>query len=149
MPNSQNTGRFAAQLLQQDEPLSDSQYKEYRMKFENALTTAERREKLAHRVVIVSCVATFTLMFVGGSKLFGSFVPSEKDANIVSLTLSAIFVLSAVLFPLSLASYYSRFRPRVRESKEQLRDATILDVKREICKIRKQIAAISHHEDPT
>ena len=149
MTNSHNTSRFAAQLLQQDEPLSDSQYKEYRMKLENALTTAERREKLARRVVVVSCVVSFTLIFVGGSQIFGDFDPWSKEATIVSVTLGVIYFLAAVIFPLSLASYYSRFRPRVREAKEQIRDASILDLQREICELRKQIAATSRHEDAT
>jgi hypothetical protein len=149
MPNAQNTTRFATQLLQQDEPLSDSQYKEYRMKLENALTTAQRRQKLAYRVVVVSCVVSFTLMFVGGSGIFGSFDPWEKEANIVSMTLGVIYLLAAVIFPLSLASYYSRFRPRVREAREQLRDASILDLQREMCELRKQIAAALQDKDPT
>jgi len=149
MPNSQNTTRFATQLLQQDQPLSDSQYKEYRMKLENALTTAQRRQKQAYRVAVVSCVICVTLIFVGGSQIFGSFDPWDKSANIVSMTLGVIYLFSAVIFPLSIASYYSRFRPRVREAREQLRDASILDLQREICELRKQIAAALQDKDPT
>ena len=118
------------------------------MKLENALTTAQRREKLAGRVVVVTFVISFVLMFVGGSKLVGEFDPTSKNANIVSMTLDAIYFVCAVTFPLSLASYYSRFRPKVREAKEQMRDTNILDLQREIYELRKQVATISQNRDP-
>ena len=45
MNSSPEINGFAMQLLRQDKPLSGSEYKEYRMKLEKALTTAEHREK--------------------------------------------------------------------------------------------------------
>ena len=149
MTNSEKKTRFVAQLLQQDEPVSDSQYREYRMKLDIALTRAERKEQVARHVVVASCVVSFALMFVGGSRIFGDFDPWSKEATIVSVTLGVIYVLAAVIFPISLASYYSRFRPRVKEAKERLRDACILDLQREISELRTQVEAISHHDDPT
>ena len=138
---------FARQLLGQDEPLSSSEYKEYRIKLENALTSAERRNQLASRIVYVSFVVVVALMFVGGSRVVGSFDPWSKDATPVSVAIGVIYMLAAVIFPISLASYYSRFRPKVGQIKEQLRDASILALQGELSELRKQIAIISRRDD--
>jgi hypothetical protein len=148
MPDSHETTHFAARLLQQDPPLNDLAYKEYRMKLENALTTAERREKLAGRVAGVSFVVGLILMFVGGSGVFGSFDPGSTDATILSVTLGVIYWIAVVAGSVGLASYYSRFRPRIREIKEQIRDANILALQCEITELRKQIGATSRRQDP-
>jgi TRAP-type C4-dicarboxylate transport system permease small subunit len=146
MNSAQEKSLFATRLLQQDEPVSDSTYKEYRMKLENALIAAERRERLAGRVVAASCVIGFALMFVGGSRILGDFDPWSKDATAISITLGVIYAVAVVVFPISLASYYSRFRPKVRNVREQLRDASMLALQAEVLELRKQVAMISRHE---
>jgi hypothetical protein len=148
MPEPHETSRFAMQLLQQDEPLNPTAYKEHRMKLENALTTAERREKLAVRVAGTSFVVAIVLMFAGGAKVFGSFDPWDKDATIVSVTLGVIFAVVSVAWPIALAVGFSRFRPRIREIKEQIRDTSLLALQCEIAELRKQISAISRRDDP-
>jgi hypothetical protein len=148
MPSSHETSHFGMQLLQQDKPFDDSEYKEYRMKLENALNTAERREKLAGRVGGVSIVVTFALMFAGGTRVFGSLDPWSTDATIVSVTLGAVYWIAVVAGAVGLASYYSRFRPRVREIKEQIRDTHLPALQCEIAELRKQIGAISRRNDP-
>ena len=148
MPDPHETSRFAMQLLQQDEPLHPSDYKEHRMKLENALTTAERRDKLAARVAGTSFVVAIVLMFVGGSKVFGGFDPWDKDATIVSVTLGVIFAVASVSWPIALAIGFSRFRPRIREIREQIRDTGILALQCEIAELRKQISAIPRRDDP-
>jgi hypothetical protein len=137
----------ALDVLQQ-EPLDPSEYKEYRMKLENALATAERREKLAGRVALTAFAVNCVLMFVGGSKVFGDFDPWSRDATIWSVTLGVIYCTAAVTWPLALAIGFSRFRPRVREIKEQIRDTSILALQSEIAELRKQISAISRRDDP-
>jgi hypothetical protein len=148
MPSSHETSQFATRLLQQDDPLNDLAYKEYRMKLENALTTAERREKFAGRLAGVSLVVGVVLMFAAGSKLIGSVDPGDPDATILSVTLGVVYWLAVVAGLFSMAAYYSRFRPRIREIKEQIRDANILALQCEIAELRKQIGATSRREDP-
>ncbi len=148
MLNPHDTSRFANQLLRQEKLLNESEYKEYRMKLENALNTAERREKLAGHVVWMSFLVGLVLMFVGGTKVFGSFDPWDKDATVFSVTLGVIYGLAMVAWPLALAIGFSRFRPRVREIKEQIRDTHVLALQCEIAELRKQIGAISRREDP-
>ena len=146
MCNSTDTSHFSTQLLQQDQSLKDSEYKEYRMKLKTALATAEHREKLAGRVAMVSIPIAFILMFVGASQIFGPFDPTEKDANVVSMGLSVIYVIAVVVGPISLASYYSRFRPRVIDIQQKLRDANMLAIKSELAEIRKEFSKIVNRE---
>jgi hypothetical protein len=147
MPSSHESSLFATQLLKQDEPLNDSEYKEYRMKLENALKTAERREKLVGHVTWIAFLVTLILMFVGGSRVLGSFDPWSNDATIVSVTLGVIYWIAIVAGSVGLASYYSRFRPKVREIKEQIRDTAILALQGEIAELRKEISSRSRHDD--
>jgi hypothetical protein len=149
MANTHDPGRFASELLRQDEPLSDSEYQEYRRKLENALTAADRREKRAGRIVVASGVISLTLMFVGGSKLLGDFDPWSKDANVVSVAAGVVYLLATGLFFLCLASYYSRFRPAVRDAKERLRDASILDLQRQIRELRERAKQDARSDEPT
>ena len=66
MSSGNNPGHFAMQLLQQDQPFSESEYKEYRMKLEDALTAARRRERPVGQAAWVSFLIGVVLMFVGG-----------------------------------------------------------------------------------
>lgn len=148
MNNSEKTIRIGAKLLQHDQSLTDSEYHEYRMKLDRALARAERREKQARIVVVVSFAVALALMFVGGGRLLGSFDPFDKNATITSVTLGVIYCAAAVLFWVSIASYFSRFRPQAREARDNVRDAHIFEIQRDICSLRKQIEAISHLRHP-
>jgi len=143
MPDSHDTSRFALQLLAQDQSLTDSDYKEHRMKLEQALTIAERREKWTVRVAGTSFVLGIILMFVGGTKVFGEFDPWSTDATILSVTLGLIYAISTITWPIALAVGFSRYRPRIREIKEQIRDTSLLALHSEIAELRKQIGAMA------
>jgi len=148
MHDSYDSNGFATQLLQQDNPLTDSAYKEYRMKLEQALTVAERREKLTGRIAAVSLVIGVILMFAAGTKVIGSFDPGDPEATITSVALGVVYWLAIVAGLISLASYYSRFRPRIRDLKDQIRDNNILALQYEIAELRKQVGATSRRDDP-
>ena len=139
---------FGARLLQQDEHLSAAEYEEYRVKLDVALNRAERSEKLLIWVAAVSFAVAVALMFVGGDQTFGPFDPSEPGANAVSITLGVIYVVAGILFWLSLAAYFLRYRPRLTQAKLDIRDANILTLKGEISELREQLAGISaSHKD--
>ncbi|MGE0607809.1 MAG: hypothetical protein AB7O62_12015 [Pirellulales bacterium] len=118
------------------------------MKLESALTTAERRTKLVGLIAVFAFAISLILMFVGGSRLVGAFDPWSKDATPLSVALGTIYVLAAVTWPLALATYFSRFRPRVRDIKDQIRDAHILALRGEISELRQQVANIARREEP-
>lgn len=148
MTDPRNADSLASRLLRQADGLSDSQYEDHRMKLEQALTTAERREKIVYWVCAVSCVVSFTLTFVGGSKVIGDFDPWSKGANVWSVIAGVIYILATALFFLSLASYYSRFRPAAREAKERIRDASILELQQQVRELRKLITPTSPPGEP-
>lgn len=148
MDSSHATNRLASQLLQLDEPLNDSQYKEYRMSLENALTLADRREKLLGRIAGSAFVVGVILMFVGGSKVAGAFDPTSKDATILSVTLGLIYVAASIVWPIALATYFARLRPKIRDLKDQIRDTSLLALLSEVAQLRKEINARTRHDDP-
>jgi len=148
MTDPDSRRRFAAQLVQQDQALSDSKYKEYRMNLERVLSRAERRERIAGYVVVASLVVGLVLMFVGGSRVLGDFDPWSNQATALSVALGVVYVAATVLFWISLASYFSRFRPGVRTARDQLRDAALLDVQRQLRELREQLAS-SREKDGT
>lgn len=144
MNNADPTNRLASQLLKLDEPLSTSGYQEYRMSLENALTAAQRREKVVGRIAGIAFAAGLLLMFVGGSQVAGDFDPWSKNATALSVTLGVLYVAAAVTWPLAMAVYFSRLRPRIRELKEQLRDATLLALQNEVAQLRQQVATLAN-----
>ena len=117
------------------------------MKLENALTKAERREKLTAWIAAASFVVALVLMFVGGSKVLGDFDPWGKDATVLSVTLGFLYVIAMIAWSLALAVGFSRFRPRIRDIKEQIRDTSLLALQVEIAELRKQIALIARGSD--
>lgn len=130
---------LAAALLRQDPFPSEAQYQEYRHMLDKALQRAERRLAWTGRVVIGSALVSLTMLFIGGSKLLGDFDPWSKEATPLSVTAGVVYIVATALFFLSLASYYSRFRPRVRETREQMRDMAILDLQRQLRELRAQL----------
>lgn len=143
---TESPSSFGKQLLRQDEPLNESEYKKYRKNLEDALNRAERNEKLVGRIALICFVVAIALMFVGGSRVLGSFDPWDSNATVLSVTLGVIYCAAGVVFWVALASYFSRFRPRTREAKDTIRDARVLELEHEIKELRKQIKEPSKQE---
>jgi len=142
-----DTRGFASRLLRQDEPLSDSQYQEYHARLEAALTAAERRVKVAGWVVVTSCVLVLALTFLGASKLLGDFDPWSKESTAWSVAAGVAYWLATATFFLSLASYYSRFRLGVKDARERLRDAALLDLQKQIRELRELVERNSRRDE--
>jgi uncharacterized membrane protein len=128
--------RSLGAALLREETLDKSAYEEYRMNLELALNRAERFEKIVFHICWASLLVALVLMFVGGSQVVGSFDPYDETANPLSITLGIIYVLANIAWPLSLASLYSRFRPRIRSEKQELSDAKIDNLQREVEELR-------------
>jgi hypothetical protein len=140
------SNRLASQLLQLDD-VHDPQYKEYRMSLENALTRAERRERWMGRIAGSAFLVGMILMFVGGSKVVGDFDPWSKDATIFSAALGVIYVIASFAWPLSLAAYFARLRPKIRDLKEQIRDTSLLALHSEVAQLRTELHARTSREN--
>jgi hypothetical protein len=147
MTESHQPDSFASQLLGQDKAVDESDYREYRMKLEVALTTAERREKIAGITAAVAFGIGLVLMFVGGSRVVGSFDPWSRDATVLSITLGVIYCIALVVWPVAMASYFSRFRPRAQAIKEQIRDTNILALQSEVAALRKEVVAMRERSE--
>ncbi|MGE5138579.1 MAG: hypothetical protein ACM3JD_03870 [Rudaea sp.] len=63
------------------------------------------------------------------------------------MTLGVIYGVAMVTWPIALAMDFSRFRPRVREIKEQIRDTSLLALQCEIADLRMQVNVISRRDD--
>jgi hypothetical protein len=123
-------------LLQFDEPFVQSHYKEYRMSLEAALNRAERNERLSFHACWIGFLLAFVLMFVGGTQILGSFDPTDDRATAVSIALASIYALAMLTWPLAAAFYFSRVRPRIKRIKEDIRDAEIAELKRDVAELR-------------
>ena len=136
VPNPKQS--FGAELLR-EETIDESEYQEYRMNLELALNRAERFEKIAFHVCWVSLLLSFGLMFVGGSQIVGAFDPFSKNANPLSIALGIVYVLACIAWPLSLATLYSRFRPRIRNIKQEISESKIDQLQREVEQLRNRL----------
>lgn len=130
---------IGAQMLEYDEPLNESDYKDYRMNLNVALDRVERNEKILYHVCWVSFLLAMILMFVGGSGIAGSFDPTSDQATPVSISLGVVYLLASVTWPLAAASLYSRIRPKIRRIRDEIRDANILELRRELKELREQL----------
>lgn len=136
LPRQNNS--LGAALLREETP-DKSEYEEYRMNLELALNRSERFARITFHVCWVSFLTASVLMFVGGTHIVGSFDPYDNTANPLSIALGVIYVLANIAWPLSLASLYSRFRPRIRSVKQEISDTKIDQLQREVERLREQL----------
>ncbi len=120
------------------EPLVPEKYEEYRMNLESAIDRTIARRTLTTYICIVSLILSFVLMFVGGSKVLGSFDPTETRATPISIVLGVIYALSSITWPITLAMIVSRFNPRLRSLRERLILQTLEDLRSRIAKLEAQ-----------
>lgn len=146
MDSSSEGNKLVDRLLQQDVDPNDTRYQEHRMQLELALKKAEQQEKIVSSITVISLILSLTGMFLGGTRAVGAFDPWEKDATILSVTIGVIYFVALILFWFSLASYFSRYRPRVRNVKEQIRDANIQLLHQELQDLKQQVSVLLRRE---
>ena len=95
-----------------------------------ALNRAERRERITFHICWVSMLVAWGLSFVGGLRIIGSFDPYDPTATLLSVGTGVVFVLACIVFPLSLASLYSRFRPRLQRIRQEIAGVEIGNLQR-------------------
>ena len=134
---------FASELLRQDATLQSPQYQEHRMQLEQQLIRAESRERLTKRVVIGALLTAVAAFAVLASQALGSPDPGDKDATIWSVAAGVIYALAWATVFIGVASYYSRFLPRVRRAREELQAQTIREIRSDIQELRRLLAGIS------
>lgn len=132
-------GRFIDRLVQEDVLLSDADYEQYRGSLTETLEKAERGKRVSLQVAVYGYLLSFVLMFVGGDRVFGAFDPFDNEANLLSVCLGGIYVLSLVAAPVAIASYFSRFRPRSRQAQDQIVGLQLLRLQQEIRELREYV----------
>lgn len=109
------------------------------MQLEQQLSRAEWRERVAGRVIGGALIIALIGMFLSGSHTFGSPDPTEKDANILSVTVGAIHTVATIIFWLGLAAYFSRFRPRIKRLQDQILEESIRELREEVKELKKLV----------
>ena len=130
-------------LLQQDSALQSSQYKEHRMQLEQKLERARRWERRLTWAVPCALLLAIGLLPISGGKVFGPADPTETGANWISVSLGAIQVLATIFFWIGLGTYFSRIRPALRQSADQLRDQAIQEILSEVRRLRLDVDMLS------
>lgn len=146
LPN--NPDSLATKLLEQDWLPLDRDYGAYRVRLAQSIESAKRRERIAFWVCAVSGVIGFSLMFVGGTRVVGSFDPWSDDATMISIILGAVYLTSTIVFWVLLASYYSRFRPRTRQAREDLRDLQLLRLESQVATLQQHVSLLTREQTP-
>lgn len=134
---------FGSRLLQQDQSLNSDRYKEHRMQLEQRLKRAESRERLTKWVVVGAFLVAAAVFPILASRLFGSPDPYDKSATLLSVAVGVIYVVAWSVFFIGIASYYSRFLPRVRKAREELREGTVDELRREVAELRRLLEAMA------
>jgi hypothetical protein len=142
MAEPRDTRGFASRLIRLDPLPSDTEYQEYRTKLETALRAAERRVKVTGWIAVASCIVMVAVLFLFAGKLFDDPDPWLKESGGKSMAASVAFLVAMATFFLSLAAYYSRYRPGVRDARERLRDAMLLDLQRQVRDLRELLEQI-------
>jgi uncharacterized membrane protein len=127
------------QLLQQESSSSGAEYDDYRKKLEAALERSERRKTLVGRVALIAFVTSFVLMFVGGTRVVGSFDPWDARATPLSMILGVIYFLSLVVAPVALVSFVVRWL-QVGKARGQMRDLAVEQLQREVRQLHEQLS---------
>ncbi len=109
------------------------------MQLEHRLAHAEARELLVKRVVVGALLVAAAVFPVLASHTLGSPVPFDKDATAFSIAAGAIYTAAWLLFFIGVASYYWRYLPRLRRTREELQDETIHSLRQEIRELRERL----------
>lgn len=131
---------LASRLLQQEDSLNPQRYQEHRMQLEQQLVRAERNVQITKWVVVVALLLCVTSMYIAGSRVLGSPDPFEREATALGVFFGALHIIAAIVLYLGLASYFSRFTPRVRRLREDLQNESIRELRREVAELRQMLA---------
>jgi hypothetical protein len=138
---------FGSRLLDLDEPLPSPRYQEHRMQLEHRLALAESRTKLVGRVATAAIVIAAVTLPVIGSRVVGSPDWTDRDATPLSVVLGVVYFLAVSVGLVGAASYYSRWVPLVRRSREDLLVDSVSQLRREVADLRRLFE--SRNEPPT
>jgi hypothetical protein len=142
MTSSDKSNNFQTLLLQQESSLSRQPYQEHRMQIEARLDQAERYQKYAKTTGFVAILVAAALFPIVASGTLGGADPYDKDANLISVSLAILYFITCGVAAISIASFYSRFAPRARQAREDLRDEMLQEMRQELAELRDQVSQL-------
>ncbi len=134
---------FGSELLRQDELLNSERYKEHRMQLEHQLARAESRERLTKHVVVGAILVATSAFLILASRGFRGAVPFDNDATAFTIAVSVAYTIAWVVFFVGVAAHFARFLPRARRAREELREDTIQELRREVADLRQLVEGLS------
>ena len=130
--NNTNQQRLVEQLLAQDPPLTDEQYRDYRLKISHGIRTAHKQRRLVRMVTQVAWAMTALVLFAGFLVDFHrDAFPETVRLGVIAATIACLACAVALL-----AIYLINYRPRLR-SEEQ--EAMLLGLQRQLHELRRQM----------
>jgi len=150
MANSKQGRRFAESLLAQDQSMSESQFKEYRMHLEEKLVSAVRLEKRMRLVTIVAWIAAIVLPLAvavidriarGMTPLppIRLGLPPEVHAapGTFANALGVIYMVTISVAWLVGLVYLIRSRPSLRRARDEYQAVLLTDLQRQIAEMKR------------
>ncbi len=117
------------------------------MQLEHRLSVAEARAKFVSRVVVAALAVAVVLLPVLGSRVVGSPDWTDRAATPLSVALGFVYFLSVSIVLVGVASYYSRWLPSARRSREDLLADAVEQLRKELAEVRRLVER--RNEPPT
>ena len=137
---------FQTLLVQQEYSLSRQPYQDHRMQVEARLAQAERYQKHSKVVGFIAILLAAGMFPIVASGAIGSADPFDKNANILSVSLALLYIVACIVGAVSVASFYSRFSPRTRQAREDLRDEMLREMRSDLAALREQITHLQQEQ---
>ena len=151
MSDGKSHKTFSELLVNQDEPISESQFKEYRMHLEQKLTAAERSERRIRTTAIVAWLVAIVLPLgvvvidrIGrGMSLLPPIrlaLPVEVHAvpGTIGNVVSVLYMATIFFAWLIVLVYLIKSRPAFHRARDEYQAALFTDLQRQVAELKRQ-----------
>jgi hypothetical protein len=126
---------FTADLLRQDEAVSETVIKELRTRLTQALESAERRANAVRRATIISCSVLVGAVLLE-ALIIGLVERFEMAAQWMVAAGGGLVIVSLVVAGTLLSLYNDKYRSAVSERRTELQMAILSDLQRQISQLK-------------
>ena len=151
MSNDKSRKTFSELLVDQDEPISESQFKEYRMHLEQKLTAAKRSERRVRITAIIAWLVAILLplgvvvidRFGRGMFLLPPIrlaLPVEVHAvqGTIGNVLGVFYMVTIFVAWLIVLVYLIKSRPAFHRARDEYQAALLADLQRQVTELKRQ-----------
>lgn len=133
--NQSHRSIFTADLLRQDEAVSDTVIKELRSRLTQALESAERRASAIRRATIISCIVLVGAVLLE-VLIIGLVERFEMAAQWMVAAGGGLVFVSLVAAGTLLSLYNDKYRPAVTKRRTELQMAILTDLQHQISQLK-------------